>query len=139
MSAPDGSGNTEPLTLPGGSPGQIELLEKVGNTVLYAFSTLDDTPGEGLPVYDQTLFALDLNGTHISVPINGIDGNPLAVDKIIPIPGTSTALVHARSGDLYTLDIATPGVAPPWWRATQNSSHSPQMGYTRLSRMRSAP
>lgn len=96
----DGS-NREDLTLPGS--GQISLLEYSGTTVLYTFTSA----GEGVPAYDDTLFRLDLSGTHLSDPVVGLDGTALSVDRLIPIPGTTQVLVHQRSGDLLRLDTST--------------------------------
>jgi hypothetical protein len=103
--AADGSGNAEELTLPGGEPGVIELLELVGSNILYTFSSAE--PEEGLPQFDQTLFRLDLGGTHISDPVLGVDGSPLAADGIIPVPGTTAALVHTRAGEVLRYDPTT--------------------------------
>jgi hypothetical protein len=112
--ATDGSGNEEELVLPGGTPGHIEKLELAGTNVLYTFSSL--TPNDAgedtsLPTFDQTLFRLDLTGTHISEPVPGLDGDPLAVDTLIPVPGTTAALIHTRAGDVLRYDPA--GDDPP--------------------------
>ncbi len=96
----DGS-NREDLTLPGA--GQISLLEYSGTTVLFTFTNA----GEGVPEYDDTLFRLDLSGTHLSDVVVGLDGAPMSVDRLIPIPGTTQVLVHQRSGDLLRLDTST--------------------------------
>lgn len=93
--------NREDLTLPG--TGEISLLEYSGTTVLYTFTSA----GDGVPEYDDTLFRLDLSGTHLSDAVVGLDGAPLSVDRLIPIPGTTQVLVHQRSGDLLRLDTST--------------------------------
>lgn len=101
--ATDGSGNAEQLVLPG--TGQIEQLELAGTDVLYTLTS--SRVGTELPEFDQTLFRLDLTGTHISEPVMGLDGEPMAVDRIIPIPGSTAALVHTRAGDVLRYDPAS--------------------------------
>lgn len=109
--ATDGSGNEEELTLPGSSPGRITELELAGTVVLYTFTSAAASGPSGLPEFDRTLFQLDLTGTHISVPIAGLDGSSMSVDTVIPIPGTTTALIHTRAGDVLRYD-PTAGQAP---------------------------
>lgn len=104
--ATDGSGNEEQLTLPGGAPGTIGLLELAGTDVLYTFTTRDDESSAGLPQFDQTLFRLDLAGTHVSDPVTDLDGGDLAVDTLIPVPGSTQAILHTRAGDVLTYDPA---------------------------------
>jgi hypothetical protein len=100
--ATDGSGNSEGLTLPGAAPGRIGSLTLVGSDVLYTFTSV---VGDGeLPTFDQTLFRLDLGGTHISDPVNGVDGSPLSVDTVIPIPGSTAVLLHSRAGEVLRYD-----------------------------------
>jgi NADPH-dependent ferric siderophore reductase len=109
--ATDGSGNAEQLTLPGDAPGRIDVLERVGTDVLYTFSSLDDDSSSDLPVFDDTLFRLDLSGTHISDEVAGLDGKPLSVDGVIPVPGGTDAFVHTRSEDV--LRYQPTGSDPP--------------------------
>ena len=107
------STNEERLTLPGGEPGRIGLLTLAGTDVLYTFTSLDDQSTDdpdALPAFDDTLFRLDLTGTHISDPVVGLDGNPLAVDAIQTIPGQTEVLLHSRSADVlsYEPDAGVP-------------------------------
>lgn len=110
--ATDGSGNVEQLVLPGGAPARIENVTASGNTILYTFTTIDPGAAKqaGLPVFDHDLFQLDLEGSHGSVVVTGADGGTLAVDTVVPVPGASEVLIHARAGGVYRygLDPATP-------------------------------
>lgn len=110
--ATDGSGNREELLLPG-APGRLALLTLAGTDVLYTVTTLDPDAAlaEGLPAFDDSLFRLDLGGTHISDPVLGLDGDPIAADGLLPVPGSSTVLVHSRAGDVYRFD-PTSGTPP---------------------------
>jgi hypothetical protein len=104
--ATDGSGNREQLLLPGGVPGRIALLTLTGADVLYTFTTLDPDAAvaEDLPAFDDSLFRLDLAGTHISDPVSGPDGQPIAADTLLTVPGSGTVLVHSRAGDVFRFD-----------------------------------
>lgn len=106
--ATDGSGNIEQLTLPGGDPGRIDQLELSGTNVLYTFTSLSGgDASNGVPAFDDTFFRLDLTGTHISDPVNGLDGKPLSVDTVIPIPGTTAAMLHTRGGQVLRYDTSS--------------------------------
>jgi hypothetical protein len=108
----DGSGNREDLTLPGNEPGTIGVLELAGANVFYTFTSFADDGDDSLPVFDDSLFKLDLGGTHISDPIMSLDGSTqLAVDSVIPIPGSTAVLIHTRGGDVLRYDPAD-GMAP---------------------------
>lgn len=111
--ATDGSGNREELVLPGGAPGRIALLTQAGTNVLYSYTTLDPEAATdaGLPEFDDTLMRLDLLGSHISEPVLGLDGLALAVDTILPVPGSTAVLVHTRAGAVLRYDPA--GTDPP--------------------------
>jgi hypothetical protein len=110
--ATDGSGNEEELLLPGGEPGRIESLELAGTNVLYTFTSLGSADEDsGIPAFDQTLFRLDLTGSHVSEPVAGVAGDPLSVDSIIPVRGTTAALVHTRAAEVLRYDPA--GEEPP--------------------------
>jgi hypothetical protein len=105
--ATDGSGNEEELLLPGGAPGHIEELELAGTNVLFTFtSAAGDATDSGLPTFDQTLFQLDLTGSHSSDAVARLDGSPMAVDRLIPIPGTMAVLIHTRAGEVLRYDPA---------------------------------
>lgn len=105
--ATDGSANREELLLPG-APGRLAHLTRSGLDVLYTFTTLDPDRAErdGLPVFDEVLFRLDLGGAHISEPVLALDGSPVTADAILPIPGTGAFLVHTRAGDVLRYDPA---------------------------------
>ncbi|HWH25898.1 MAG TPA: hypothetical protein VNT53_04555 [Pseudolysinimonas sp.] len=95
--------NRESLALPG--PGTVGLLEYSGTSVLYTFSS---TAGaEGVPEFSDTLFRLDLSGTHESVPVTGINGAPLSVDGIHPVAGSTRVVLHSRAGEALLWDTAS--------------------------------
>ena len=107
--ATDGSGNREELVSPGGVPGRLDLLTVSGMNVLYRFTTIDPDAADaaGLPAFDEALFRLDLGGTHLSEPVLGLDGQPIAADTILPIPGTTVVLLHSRAGEVFRYDPAS--------------------------------
>lgn len=96
----DGSSNSEELESPGGTPGWIGNLQSAGTDVLYTFSSSTSDPSTSVPLFDHALFRVDLTGNHVPELVTGLGGGALAVDAIIPIPGTSAAYVHTRGGDI---------------------------------------
>jgi hypothetical protein len=111
--ATDGSDNVERLMLPGGAPVRMALLTLIGTDALYTVTTLDPDAAvaAGLPAFDESLFRLDLTGTHIAEPVLAPDGRPIAADTLLPIPGSTAVLVHSRAGDVYRYDPPS-GTAP---------------------------
>jgi hypothetical protein len=91
--------NVETLTLP--DAGAVNAITVVGTDILY---TLSSTEADPIPMYDNTLFKVDLQAQHDSVPVNGVDGKPLTIDAWQPIPGTGSLLLHGVDEALLRYD-----------------------------------
>lgn len=99
-------GNVETLALH--DAGAVDAITVVGTTILY---TLTSTTADPIPQYDQTLFKVDLQAQHASVPVTGLDGKPLIIDSWQPIPGTQTLLLHGLDESLMRYDPTS--LTPP--------------------------
>ena len=98
--------NVETLTLP--DSGTVNAITVAGTDILYTFTS---TRADPIPQYYQTLFKVDLQAQHTSVPVNGLDGKPLIIDSWQPVPGTGTLLLHGIDESLLRYDPASP--TPP--------------------------
>ena len=92
-------GNVETLTLP--DTGAVDAITAVGTNLLYTLTSVGSDP---IPRFDQTLFRVDLQGQHSSVPVKGLDGKPLTIDAWQPIPGTGSVLLHGVDEGLLRYD-----------------------------------
>ena len=99
-------GNVETLTLP--DEGRVNAITVVGTDILYTFTSAKADP---IPQYDQTLFKVDLQAQHTSVPVDDLSGKPLVIDAWQPVPGTGSLLLHAVDESLLRYDPASP--TPP--------------------------
>lgn len=91
--------NVETLALP--DEGAVNAIAVVGTDILYTFTS---TKADPVPKYDESLFKVDLQAQHDSVPVKGLDGAPLVIDRWQPIPGTNTLLLHGIDGSLLRYD-----------------------------------
>ncbi len=91
--------NVETLALP--DAGAVDAITVVGTDILY---TLTSTDADPIPQYDHTLFKVDLQAQHDSVPVKGLDGKPLTIDSWQPIPGTGSLLLHGIDEALLRYD-----------------------------------
>ncbi len=98
---------TETFALP--EPGRIDELTSIGNRVLFTLSSQDADGG----TYYHTLFLIDLEGSHTPAPVQGIGGQPLAIDDLEPVAGSTALLLHGIDGSVVRYDpLATPAVTP---------------------------
>ena len=103
------SGATEELQLPG--TGTVDLVEGSSGAGLvgFTFSSLQSADG-GVPEFLQTLYFVDLAGSHELQPVVGLGGEPLDVLTWHLVPGTSRAVVQAVDQSVLVVDLA--GRAP---------------------------
>lgn len=90
--------NVETLTLP--DAGAVDAITVVGTDILYTLSSAESP----IPTYNHTLFKVDLQAQHDSVPVKGLDGKPLTIDAWQPIPGTGALLLHGIDTALQRYD-----------------------------------
>ncbi len=90
--------HVETLTLP--DAGAVDAITVVGTDILYTLSSTENP----LPKYNHTLFKVDLQAQHDSVPVKGLDGKPLTIDAWQPIPGTGSLVLHGIDTALLRYD-----------------------------------
>ena len=98
--------NVETLTLP--DAGAVDAITVAGTDILYTFTS---TQADPVPKYYYTLFKVDLQAQHNSVPVTGIDRKPLTIDGWQPVPGTGTLILHGIDTALLRYDPTS--TAPP--------------------------
>jgi hypothetical protein len=106
----DADGNAEDIRLPG--VGVIEQLQSNSTTGMLGF-VFTGSDASGAPVYNRTLFTVDLNSGRVFVPVVGVDGQMPEVARWAFVPVSSDILVYGADLRLLRVGLGeNPTVLP---------------------------
>ncbi|MFP7760701.1 hypothetical protein [Marisediminicola sp. LYQ134] len=102
-------GSTERIVLPGtGIVGEL-VSAGVGYLGFTFTSAIDDADQE----FQQTLFTIDLEGSHLPAAVPGLDGDPIEVLSWFALPTAGEAVVQAIDESVFLIDFSGDVPATP--------------------------